>query len=125
VTDKSSAEVLQYMEADKDHFYVYTRSGVYEYLAVENLLDINDYWDTGNAFYISQYAFSPKEKSKFSAYGITNLYEDSVNSDTIRFVDCKNIETIVCYIKEHYCENAEAVPVDEVNNMTVYRIVAE
>lgn len=120
-TDDTVAKLFDYMEANKDYFYVHY--GFHECKSVKNLLFTKDYWNTDNSFYSSNFDVSPNEISKTSAYHIDNLYRDAVNSDTIRFINKENMDVIETYIREHYCSTAQAVLVDELEGYQVYKIV--
>lgn len=122
-TDEMIAELYDYMEQDKEHFFFY--NGFSEYRCVENLLLMKDYWNTKNSFYSSDFDVSPNEKEKFLSYGIENIYKDSVDSNTIRFINCSDMDIIIRYIQEHYCETAKALVVDEIGEYKVYQVVAQ
>lgn len=117
------AEAFDYMTENREYFYFYTR--ISEEKAINNLLLMKDYWDTGNCFYSSNFDVSVNDFSKMQTYGIDNIYRDAVDSDVIRFVDNMHMEQIEQYVREHYCADAKAVQVDKVGNYNVYRIVSQ
>lgn len=115
--------IYDYMEEHEDNFFFYTKFS--EYRAVDNLMLMSDYWDTGNTMYSSDYDTAQNNISKFQKYGITNIYKDAVDSDMIRIIDNTSIDMIETFIQEHYCESARAVKIDDINGYNVYKIVSE
>lgn len=111
--------------ADNSHFYAYTKGLDQTYKAVNNLMMTNDYILDHNSFSLNVTPTAPFEKEKFDRYGVTNIYEDAVDSDVIRFIlddDLKQIET---YIKEHYCASAKMQLVDTVDGHNIYKVVSK
>ena len=53
------------------------------------------------------------------------IYKDAVDSEVIRIIDNTHIDMIETYIREHYCEKAKAVQIDEINGYNVYKIISE
>lgn len=115
--------IYDYMEEHEDNFYFYTKFS--EYKAIDNLMLTRDYWNTENTMYSSDYDTARNNISKFEKYGIENIYKDAVDSEVIRIIDNTHIDMIETYIREHYCESAKAVQIDEINGYNVYKIISE
>ena len=63
-------EIYDYTEENDDYFFLFSAGSNCEYMAVDNLLLSNRYWDTTNTFYLTQFAVSPNEMSKTKIYGL-------------------------------------------------------
>lgn len=121
--DKSESEIFDYIEQNTQNFYALTLGVSNEYALIDNLLMYDEYWNTWNSFYLTQFPISSHENAKFQKYSVGNLYKDSINSDIIRIVDKEYIDIIIAHIQEHYDSKATIELVDSIGNYNIYKIV--
>ncbi len=116
-------EFATVISQDKEHLYAYSKGLDQNYKAVKNLLLTSDYFPEENYFYLNMSPLAPFEKWKLDNYDISNVYNESVNSEVIRFILGDDVDIVQTYINEHYCENATLVFETEMNGYTIYKVI--
>ena len=104
------------------------------YLLDVNLVDAAngyDVWHARPAGYFSNLVFtgswlmqSPFQNDVLEAYGVQNLYADSINNDTVFFADFYHRALTEDYLREHYNPSVQVVLVSEHGDYNIYSAVS-
>jgi len=116
--------ILNKINEDADHLYVKRETDTLDFIdslfvtferpLLANLQGLGE-WTTN----------SPLVTSIQKKYGITNYYRDIVNNEKAYFIDDRDIDDIVEYIRKYYYPNAEAVVVKQINEYYVYKLISK
>ena len=121
------AELRRLIESDQDHFYAY-------YTGQKELADLLfDVWDVGdvgskkNTASLGTWRITtPIVIDKLAKYGITNLFEDMVDSDVIYLVcmEDEQMRAVMAHIKSHYEKDANAKLIKKVaGQYLIYQVI--
>lgn len=115
-------KIAEKIARDKEHLYLNKAVG-FSYSDAYDVFDVIPQGISENVFTLGGWTCGmPSNQEKLDRFAIKNVYEDSVNNDSVYIID-KDITTTIQYIQDYYCDEAKAEYVRNIETYPVYRLV--
>lgn len=121
---QSNQEILEKIHADSEHLYL-TKVGTVSFAKAYGVWDCIPFGIGDNMYPLGGWtAQTDTYLSILDQYQILNPFRDMINNERVYLID-NDIEMTLNYLRTWYNENAEAVLVEQIGNLSVYQIQAE
>ena len=124
---EAAREVLNLIASDKSNFYIlenYTSDNLWT--TAYSIWDIPPVGIHLNSYVMGSWRYrAPFTEYIKKSYGVENPYRDIVDNPQIYMVNDYYMSAVVNYIKEHYCKDASAQLLKEINGHRMYKIVSK
>lgn len=118
----STKQLYEEIRADKEHLYIVLS-------CVPRIYYAYDFWepckfgDFSNVYNAYGWEFNvPVKRGIREAYGIDNIYRDSINNETVYFVTTAQQDVLQLYIQENYDPNAIVVYEKEIAGVPIWSV---
>ncbi len=120
-------EIAKTLAEDQEHLYIY--STLDRFWVNELLFKDISYLKFTNVQSLGEWVtYSPFIMDTWNRYEIVNPFKDIVNNDRVYFFirnGDNSLDSIMNHIRINYYNNAEAIPVDNIADYIVYKVVSE
>lgn len=110
---------------DDEHLYIMTGAAPGLYYAFD-FWEPSELGELSNVYNAYGWEFNHEvKKEALERYGITNIYQDSINNESVYFVTNDENEILESYIQENYDSNAVLVNAGEIDGVIIWKVCSK